>query len=407
MAEKGTIFEQIKEKMDEMIMGRRYLISEMGKLKVTVDKMAASIPNVGDLEKWLGEVKNAVSSMSQLGPLMNSLADSAGSIQRMDASVNKIEKSILGMTDLSGISTQISQSAQKIGGLSQSIIDMQTSIRGLEELKEGFEAALGIMGELKITMGGLKTTMDTLTGSFEGIAGLADLGKLAKTLKPSIDELRETMSSVSGLKGTLDDIRKSAQSMGDLKLIIPELKASMGEIRTTVSSLKSGVGVQVGTVAPPPVSVGKPVGVRPIAKPISTPLSTSETPKTITGVAPIQTGGIRPSTEPLKAGRVGLTAKPIGDSKSKGKTPPIVTEVFDLIVQRAERGETAIALAKLLENGRDTISKSWKWHPTLYEVGTFARKLRKYPEGKQADESVIKVLFQKIEEWKTKMVDEK
>ena len=404
MAEKGTIFEQIKEKMDEMIMGRRYLISEMGKLKVSVDKMAGSLPNVGDLEKWLGEVKNAVSSMSQLGPLMNSLADSAGAIQRMDASMSKIEKAMTGMTDLSGISSQISQSAQKIGGLSQSIIDMQASIRGLEELKEGFEAALGIMGELKITMGGLKTTMDTLSGSFEGIAGLADLGKLAKTLKPSIDELRETMSSVSSLKGTLDDIRKSAQSMGDLKLIIPELKAAMGEIRTTVSSLKSGVGAQVGTVTPPPISVGKPVGVRPIAKPISAPSA----PKTITGVAPIKTGTVRPSTEPLKAGRVGLVKKGDQPGKSKkGKTPPIVTEVFDLLVQRAERGETAIALAKLLENGRDTISKSWKWHPTLYEVGTFARKLRKYPEGKQADETVLKVLFQKIEEWKTKMVDEK
>ena len=70
-------------------------------------------------------------------------------------------------------------------------------------------------------------------------------------------------------------------------------------------------------------------------------------------------------------------------------------------------GETAVALAKLLENGRDTISKSWKWHPTLYEVGTFARKLRKYPAGKQADEQILKVLFAKIAEWKEKMVDEK
>ncbi|MHA1797034.1 MAG: hypothetical protein ACTSVY_01190 [Candidatus Helarchaeota archaeon] len=408
MAEKGTIFEQIKEKMDEMIMGRRYIISEVGKLKVSMDKIQGSLPNIGDLEKWLGEVKNAVSSMSQIGPLMNSLADSAGTIQRMGVSIEKIEKAIVGMTDLSGITNQISQSAAKIGGLSQSISDMQSSIRGLEELKEGFEAALGIMGELKITMGGLKTTMDTLTNSFSGIAGLADLGKLAKTLKPSIEELRQTMSSISGLKTTFDDIRKSAQSMGDLKLIIPELKAAMGEIRSTVSSVKAGVGgVSVG-VSPPPISVSKPVGVRPIAKPISTSSGASAKPKSITGVAPIKTGTVRPSTEPLKAGRIAARPKKATTSGAKkGKTPPIVTEVFDLLIQRAERGETAVALAKLLENSRDTISKSWKWHPTLYEVGTFARKLRKYPEGKQADEQILKILFQKIEEWKTKMVDEK
>ena len=332
---------KIKEKMDEMIMGRRYLISEMGKLKVSVDKMSASLPNLGDLEKWLGEVKNAVSSMSQIGPLMNSLADSAGAIQRMDSSMGKIEKTIIGMTDLSGISNQISQSASKIGGLSQSITDMGNSIRGLEELKEGFEAALGIMGELKITMGGLKSTMDTLSGSFDGIAGLADLGKLAKTLKPSIEQLRETMSSISGLKATFDDIRKAAQAMGDIKLIIPELKATISEIRSQASGMKAGI-----SVAAPAINVGKPTGAaapRPIAKPLS------PKPKTVTGVAPIATAGRKVTSEPLKAGRVGIAKPAAKPGAKKGKTPPIVTEVFDLLVQRAERGETAVALAKLLE----------------------------------------------------------
>ena len=75
MAEKGTIFEQIKDKIDELIMGRRYIISEVGKLKVSMDKLQGSLPNVADLDKWLSEVKGAVSSMGQLSTVLNQLAD--------------------------------------------------------------------------------------------------------------------------------------------------------------------------------------------------------------------------------------------------------------------------------------------------------------------------------------------
>ncbi|MHA1145735.1 MAG: hypothetical protein ACTSRW_13425 [Candidatus Helarchaeota archaeon] len=412
MAEKGTIFEQIKEKIDEVIMGRRYLISEIGKLKVSMEKLQGSLPNVADLDRWLTEVKTAVASMGQLTPVLNQLADSAGAIRHMQVSIEGIQKSIQGMGNLAQTANVINQAAVRMGELEKPIREIKDQVRGFSELKEGFEAALGIMGELKIAMGGLKGTMDTLSNSFEGIAGLADLGSLAKSLKPSIEELRGTMASIKGLKGTLSEISKSAQSLADLKVLVPELKASMSELRSSVRS-----GVTIPSAAP--VS---PVSSSSFApKPAASSTGSGDVPSRF--MKPLTSGPKKTSAGPLKATRTAAkaapaVAKPIsakpasaGATKpgaaKKGKTPPIVLEVFDLIEQRAQRGESAQALAKIIENGRDTISKSWKWHPLLYEVGTFARKLKKYPPNKAPDQQILKVLYQKIEEWKEKMVEEK
>ena len=410
MAEKGNIFEQIKEKIDEVIMGRRYLISEVGKLKVAMDKLQGSLPNVADLDKWLTEVKGAVASLGQLTPILNQLADSAGAIQVMKVSIEGLQKSMAGVGNLTQTANVISQAAVQLSGVDKSIREIKDQVRGFNELKDGFDAALGIMGEWKITMGGLKGTMDTLSGSFDGIAGLADLGSLAKSIKPSIEELRGTMSSIKGLKGMLTDISKSAQSLADLKVLVPELKASMSQIRATVAA--------GGTISSIPSTAGA-------SRPIASTASASPASKT-EGVPdrfmkPLTSGPKAGTSAPIKVGRtVARSNKPAKTAKGgasgtiskpgatkKGTTPQIVLEVFDLIEQRAQRGEPADALAKIIENGRDTISKSWKWHPQLYEVGTFARKLKKYPPNKAPDQQILKVLFEKIEEWKQKMVEEK
>ncbi|MFX1450459.1 MAG: hypothetical protein ACFFCM_06440 [Promethearchaeota archaeon] len=399
MADKGTIFEQIKDKIDELIMGRRYIISEVGKLKVSMDKLQASLPDITDLDKWLTEVKGAVSSMGQLSSVLNQLADSAGAIQSMNMSMESVKNAIKGMGDLRLVSEDITASSAKISGLGESVREVRDSIRGMDSLKEDFAANLGIMGELNISMSGLKTTMDTLSSKFEGLAGLADLGKVAKDLKPAIDELKNTMSAVGELKETLADIKKSATTLGDLKLLASELKATMAEFRATSKSMAATPAASVTLPTAKPIA--KPIGIKPITS-------------TTSGTKPIS---IKPmSQEPLKAGityarkkeepkEAASTVKKPAEKK-KGKTPPIVLEVFQLIEQRAQRGEAADALSKIIENARDTISKSWKWHPILYEVGTFARKLKKYPPGKPPDAEIIKLLMEKMAEWKEKMTED-
>ncbi|MHA1129908.1 MAG: hypothetical protein ACTSQQ_03775, partial [Candidatus Helarchaeota archaeon] len=78
-----TIFEEIKEKIEDIIMGRRYLITEMGKLKLGMDKLTDSLPNVADLKSWLEEVKGAVSSLGQLSGLVDQLQHSGVQLNRI------------------------------------------------------------------------------------------------------------------------------------------------------------------------------------------------------------------------------------------------------------------------------------------------------------------------------------
>ncbi|NVM55715.1 MAG: hypothetical protein HWN66_18595 [Candidatus Helarchaeota archaeon] len=399
-----TIFEEIKEKIEDIIMGRRYLITEMGKLKIGMDKIVESLPNVADLTSWLDEVKSAVSNLGQLTGLIDQLQTSSSQLTRITSAVEEIRTTFSGITDLRAVSDQITLAATKITKLGDSVREVRDSIRGLADLQEGFEAALATMGELKIAMSSLGDTMTTLTSSFEGLAGIADLSNAAKTMKPAIDELRETLSGLGALRNTLADLSRQTASIGDLKVLTSELNVAMREIRSSVQGLRPGVA----QAASAPAASTAPSG-QPLPSQVASRAVTQAKAKTAVYKAGRTTRSKAPSATPIgttpSTKSTGLRATKRGAGGKKGKTPPIVTEVLGLLTERAQGGADGHALAKIMENARDTISKSWRWHPALYELGTFARKLRKLPKGQEPDGNLLNTLMQKINEWLEKMVD--
>ena len=114
MSEK-TIFESIKEKIDELILGRRYLISEMGKLKISVDKMAQV--NLGDIKGLFDEFRTNVSSLTQMGAQLNQISDLTNSLSLMSNSIKEMQTAFSSLSDLRGISDQIMKSATQISNL--------------------------------------------------------------------------------------------------------------------------------------------------------------------------------------------------------------------------------------------------------------------------------------------------
>ncbi len=85
-----------------------------------------------------------------------------------------------------------------------------------------------------------------------------------------------------------------------------------------------------------------------------------------------------------------------------GKTVP--AEVLDLLDTLKTKIELpAVKFAALMEEVRDEIVRIYKFHPAIYELGTFARKLRKYPQNMKIDPDVLTMLFDKIEEWKRRI----
>ena len=238
-------------------------------------------------------------------------------------------------------------------------------------------------------MNGLKETMDKLTSSFEGIASLAELGTLAKTLKPDIAELTEAMSGIRELRSAISDLAKQTASIGDMKVLTSELRVAMREIRASVAGARAAPA-PVSTSAPTP-SIPKPTMV--VKRPSTTAKTTTSTTTKVESKPIVYSAGrtkletptaspvtsSAPSPKPQIASSVkqaALQSEAKSAASKAKKVPDIVEEVFTLIVQRTQGGADAHSLAKVIENARDTISKSWKWHPSLYELGTFARKLR-------------------------------
>ena len=56
-----------------------------------------------------------------------------------------------------------------------------------------------------------------------------------------------------------------------------------------------------------------------------------------------------------------------------------------------------------MEQTRDVIVKIFRWHPALYELATFARRLKKFPEGDALDAETLELLLEKIDEWKNRI----
>jgi division protein CdvB (Snf7/Vps24/ESCRT-III family) len=411
MSEK-TIFENIKEKIDELIMGRRYLISEMGKLKISVDKMAQV--NLGDIKGLFDDFRSNVGNLSQMGDQLKQITDLTNNLSTMSDSLKNMQSSLSSLSDLQGISNQITKAASQISGLQNALIEIRDSIRGLNELKEGFEATLATLGEFRIAMNGLKETMDKMTTSFEGIASLADLGSLAKTLKPDIKELTDALSGIRELRQSISDLAKQTASIGDMKVLTSELRVAMREIRSAMSSGSVATPISTPAASSPPVPKPTMVVKRPSTTAPTPTIKTEEKPKVYSaGRTKISTPTASPISETPEKPSIAPSVKQAAiqsEAKSKAgkekKVPDIVEEVFSMIVQRAQGGADAHSLSKVIDNARDTISKSWKWHPALYELGAFSRKLRNnFKENELPSKEMVQLLMQKISEWKDKMAE--
>ncbi len=254
-------------------------------------------------------------------------------------------------------------------------------------------------------------------------------------MKPAIDDLRTTLHGLGELRNTLADLSRQTASIGDLKVLTSELKVAMREIRSSVPTAGApgmptpgapAFSLSAAPAAGPAVPATRPLAAQIASRAVdqakaqttvykasrsapTTPPGPTVGPSPPSPSIPLPPAIPPPTASPVAPSMPAVPMAPPapvpGATGQKGKTPPIVTEVMTLLTQRAQSGTSADALANILENARDTISKSWRWHPALYELGTIARKLRKIPKGQSADAELLKELMLKIKEWLEKMVD--
>jgi len=90
----------------------------------------------------------------------------------------------------------------------------------------------------------------------------------------------------------------------------------------------------------------------------------------------------------------------------KPATVPIeVHQILDGISNAVKSGVSAKELYTIMNNARDSIIKVYKWHPVLYELASFSRRIQKIPESQQLDNEISSLLIDKINDWKMRITE--
>lgn len=140
MAEKG-IFNNIKESLDEIMQGRRYLITAIEKLKKSMPDLA---PQVEKLTNGIESISNLASVSQELGGNLNQLKDALGAITNLSSTMNSMRSEMQNM----------SSNIQALRPILDSIRDYsQRQENGLRGISEALQALMGQMGQILAKLG--------------------------------------------------------------------------------------------------------------------------------------------------------------------------------------------------------------------------------------------------------------
>jgi hypothetical protein len=219
-------------------------------------------------------------------------------------------------------------------------------------------------------------------------------------LQTSIDSLKddiprslgENLMSFTDMIGAkiedLEEILKTSGTSGGQSLPsgnLNALKADLDGIKDAIDNLKLIIQkMEAPTpVASPPTTISPNLESKSKTSPSPTPLTSSTSTVTTT------TSKATPSAaSSLPPGTGGLAQ---------------VIQLLDSIKEKARSNLTSNQLANEMEQTRDTIVKIFRWHPALYELATFARRLKKAPQGANVDAETQQLLLEKIDEWKNRV----
>ncbi|MHA1144389.1 MAG: coiled-coil domain-containing protein [Candidatus Helarchaeota archaeon] len=240
---------------------------------------------------------------------------------------------------------------------------------------------------------------------------LEEFENLKKASLPSGKELPDISSFKKEVERSRDELKIVNDNLLSLQDGIGFISNSLNQMRREIASIKN-IQVQAAKIEEPLVE----------AKPEEIPSIKDERIESKpTLVETIYKGAIR-TAKPKKIGTEPESATPspvvkqmymetiksLHEIKSVSpgsiKRKEVPQEVFDLLDSIKPKIQLpAQDLARFLEFIRDKIVKVFKFHPALYELGTFARKIKKYPVAAPLDDDIKNLLEDKITEWKKRI----
>ncbi len=206
-------------------------------------------------------------------------------------------------------------------------------------------------------------------------------------LGAKIEDLEDIIKNISGIGGespNLSVLNTVQTQLNDIKTSISDFKTNVNDLKTDIRNIKlQAPSTVISTPATTPTaSISQ--DTKPTLATTSTPAKKAASP----------TGTI--SSKPARA--IPSVVTPSVEGPLGG-----VLNLLDGLKQKARSIVTANELSTEMEQTRDTIVKNFRWHPALYELATFARRLKKYPVGAGVDTELQNLLLEKIDEWKKRI----
>ena len=232
-----------------------------------------------------------------------------------------------------------------------------------ERFKEQMDKLINSMEEVKYSIQENTSTLSRMKNDINSA-----LLNFSDIIGEKVEELEEKLQGAEqSLSPNLEPI------MTEFENLTKNMKKTMDQMRYVMQFTTKSIQ-QIASFAKQPPIVSKPVSTTPF----------------LPQKAKFASGDLLPPSRrapvPFKIGQT------------------VLIEVFNLLDSIKTRIDyPAIEFAKILEQIRDEIVRIYKFHPALYELGTFARKLKKYPQNMKIDPDIISLLFDKVEEWKRRM----
>lgn len=360
-----NVLEDINKKLEEVVEGRRYIIRQVGSLKSTIDELAekiglsgggdvASSPDLGGIMPVLEDIAGQLKRISETEIVPESVKDVGASYEKLAASVGEIKEGIQVVKDLFPIISDIKTLLAESKGGGTDTGEIKNLIESLERFKE-IPEEIEKISALEERIRGIEEGVKSLSSLPKG-EGLETSGELINRIA-SLEEKLERLD--------ISDLKSSANELSGMGEIISTLRESFDRVSSAIESL---------TALRDEVTDMK-----------------SDLTAVTQNVAGIQT-----SIQSLAG--VKATPAPRLEEPVATKTldyPTALAECSKKVEEDAPAGE----IAKAIDTVRKQLEETNRFHPALFEMGTFHRRLVNRPPTQKLDSNLRKELQETIKEW--------
>ncbi|MFX0133843.1 MAG: hypothetical protein ACFFDN_09370, partial [Candidatus Hodarchaeota archaeon] len=234
----------------------------------------------------------------------------------------------------------------------------------------------------------------------------AAIKKIQEELPSSIGQILMQFSDLIGenFEGVSEKFEDLSSAINEIKQGFSEMKmekelerAQEAELSELIKQTVSEEATTPKEVTTPPIEPKPAVKVK---KPA--PVEAKPSPK-VQKAPPIVEKPVLVKPSIVKKPPIVKPPKPKPVAEPEEEVPEEVLKLFDAISDAVVSNLNANQLAEAMNTARENIIKVFKWHPVLYELASFARRIQKMPPDAPLDTEITSLLVEKVEDWKQRI----